>query len=95
MLLFEKSLIGVYCNRFYDLGEKRVTFSCYGRINANSTGKDLNVRNINTKAGPQNSQIVLPLNRSFFSCQNDHLLGNANNFDYVSPPPYTFKYYKC
>ena len=90
MLLFEKRFIGVYCNRFYDLGEKHATFPFYGKINANRAGKDLNVTNKNTKADPQNSQIVLPLNSSIFSCQNDHHLGDANNIDYVSPPSLHF-----
>ena len=33
----------------------------------------------------------------FFNCRNDHHLGDAINFDYVSPsprPPYTFKNYE-
>ena len=65
MFLFEKSLIGAYCNRLYDLKEKQDSFSCYGRIKANSAGKILNVTNINTKMGPPNRQIGLPLNSSF------------------------------
>ena len=65
MFLFNKSLIGVYCNRLYDLEERHGVFSCYGRIKTISAGKDLNVTNINTKAGPINRQIGLPLNSSF------------------------------
>ena len=49
MFLFEKSIIGTYCNRLYDLKESHSPFSCYGRIKANSAGKNLNVTNINTK----------------------------------------------
>ena len=49
MFLFEKSIIGIYCNRLYDLKESHSPFSCYGRIKANSAGKNLNVININTK----------------------------------------------
>ena len=49
MYLFEKSLIGAYCNRLYDLKERQDSFLCYGRINANSAGKNLNVTNINSK----------------------------------------------
>ena len=49
MLLFEKSVIGAYCNMLYDLKESHSLFSCYGRIKANSAGKNLNVTNINTK----------------------------------------------
>ena len=53
--MFEKSLMGAYCNRLYDLWERQSRFSCYGRIKASSAGKNLNVTNINTKAGPSKS----------------------------------------
>ena len=51
MFLFEKSVISTYCNRLYDLKESHSPFSCYGRIKANSAGKNLNIRNINPKKG--------------------------------------------
>ena len=66
MFLFEESLIGAYCNRLYDLGERLGPFSCYGRIKANSADKNLNVTNMNTKADPPNRQISLPLHRPPF-----------------------------
>ena len=87
--MFEKSSIGAYWIKLYHLGERRDLFSCYGRIKANSAGKNLNVRNRNTKAGPPNRQLGLPLTSSFFMSLNDHHLGGAINFDYVSPPPQT------
>ena len=65
MFLHEKSLIGAYYNRLYDSGERHGSFLCCGRIKENSAGKDLNVLNINIKAGPPNRQIGLPLNGSF------------------------------
>ena len=65
MFLHEKSLIGAYYNRLYDSGERHGFFSCSGRIKENSVGKDLNVLNINTTAGPPNRQIGFPLNGSF------------------------------
>ena len=34
-------------------------------LKQNSAGKDINVTNINTKAGPPNRQICLPLNSLF------------------------------
>ena len=49
MFLLEKSVIGTYCNRLYDLKERQGPLSCYGRIKANSAGKNLNVTNINPK----------------------------------------------
>ena len=67
-------------------------FHAMAELNQNSPGKDANVTNKNTKAGPPNCQIGIA---HFFNCQNGYHLGNTNNFDDVSPPPYTFKYYKC
>ena len=49
MLLFEKSLIGAYCNRLYNLKERHRSFHAMGRIKANNASKNLNVININTK----------------------------------------------
>ena len=49
MFLLEKSVIGTYCNRVYDLKESHSLFSCHGQIKANSAGKNLNVTNINSK----------------------------------------------
>ena len=49
MILFEKSVIGIYCFRLNDLKESHSPFSCYGRIRANSAGKNFNVTNINPK----------------------------------------------
>ena len=51
MFLLEKSVIGTYCNRLYDLKESHSPFLCYGQIQANSAGKNLNVTNINPKKG--------------------------------------------
>ena len=51
MFLFEKSLIGAYWNRLYDVRERHGHLSCYGQIKANSAGTNLNVTNINMKAG--------------------------------------------
>ena len=51
MFLLEKSEIGTYCNRLYDLKESHSPFSCYGRIKANSAGQNHNVININQKMG--------------------------------------------
>ena len=65
MFLFEKSVIGAYCNKLYDLGERYGAFSCYGPIKANSPGENLNVTNIDMKAGSRNRQIGLPINSSF------------------------------
>ena len=65
MFLFEKSLIGAYGNRLYDLGKRHGPFTCYGLNKANTAGKDVIVTNVNTKAGPPNRRICLPLNSSF------------------------------
>ena len=63
--MLENSLEGAYFNRLYDSGERHGPLSCYGRIKANSAGKNLDVTDINTKAGPPNRQIGLPLSSSF------------------------------
>ena len=41
-------------------------FHFMAKLKENSAGKDVNVTNKNTKAGPPNRQIGLPLNSSFF-----------------------------
>ena len=41
-------------------------FHAMAESKQNSAGEDVNVTNINTKVGPQNLQIDLPLNSSFF-----------------------------
>ena len=41
MFLLEKSLIGVYCNRLYDLRERHGSFLCYDRIIAKAPAKIL------------------------------------------------------
>ena len=61
MFLFEKSVIGTYCNRFYDFEQRHGPFSCYGRIKANSAGKNLNVTNINKKKGMLLNHFVIAL----------------------------------
>ena len=80
MFLFQGSLIGVYCNRLYDLRERHGPFSCYGQIKANSAGKDLNVTNINTKTGPPNRQIGLPPNSSFLLLSKRSPFGRRHQF---------------
>ena len=71
MFLFEKSSIATYRNRLYDLGQRHGPFPCYGQNKANGAGENLNVTNINTcnkintKVGPPNREIGLPLNSSF------------------------------
>ena len=84
--MLKKNLIGAYRIRLYDLGERHGPFSCYGRIKANSTGKDIDVTNIYVKAGLPNCQTGLKLNSSFFNSQNNLYLSDAIDFDYVSRP---------
>ena len=61
MFLLEKTVIGTYCTRFYDLKERHSPFSCYGRIKANSAGKNLNVTNIDPKKGMLLNHFVVAL----------------------------------
>ena len=48
---FHKGVDGLKSLGTPDLKESHSPFSCYGRIKANSAGKNLNVTNINTKKG--------------------------------------------
>ena len=86
MFLFEKILIGIYCNWLYDLGQRHGPFSCYDQIKANSAGKNLNVTNINTKAGPPNHQICLPLNSSFLYQSKRPQFGLRHQFQLCFTP---------
>ena len=88
MFLFEKSVIGAYCNRLYDFKEKQGPVSCQGQNKANSAGKNLNVTNINTKAGPPNHRTCLSPNSSFLYESKRPRSGEVISFDYVSAYPY-------
>ena len=44
-------------------GKGMAPFYAMAELKQNSAGKDFNVTNINTKTGPPNRQIGLPLNR--------------------------------
>ena len=61
MCLFEKSVIGAYCNRLNDLKESDSPFSCYGRLKANSASKILIVTKINPKKGMLLNHFVVAL----------------------------------
>ena len=61
MFLFEKSVVGTYCNRLYDLKERHDPFSYYSPIKSNSAGKNLNVTNINLKKGMLLNHFVVAL----------------------------------
>ena len=80
MFLFEKSVIGAHLHRLYDLKERHGPFLCYGRTKANSAGKDLNVTNINTKAGPSNRQIGQTVNSSCLYLSKRSLFGRHHQF---------------
>ena len=80
MLLFEKSLIGAYCNRLYELKNRQDPFSCYERIKANSADEILNITNTNTKAGPPNRRTCLPPNSSFLYESKRPSFGRRHQF---------------
>ena len=92
--MFEKSLVGAYCNRLYDLKERQDSFSCYGRIKANSAGKNLNVTNSNTKAGLPNCRTCLPSNSSFLYESKRPPFWATPSVLTMFHPPYTFKSYE-
>ena len=43
MFLFEKILIGAYCNSLYDLGQRHGPFHAVAELKQNTPGKNLNV----------------------------------------------------
>ena len=79
MFLFEKTVIGVYRNRLYGLKE-RLPFHDMATLKANSAGKNLNVTNINTKAGPPNRQTCLQPNNSFVYESKQPSFGQRHQF---------------
>ena len=54
MFLFEKSSIGAYCNKLYDLKKAIAPFHAMAELKQIVQEKNLNVTNINTKAGRPN-----------------------------------------
>ena len=89
MFWFEKSVIGAHRNRLYDLKERQGPFLCYDRIKENTAGKTLNVTLLISKRALQIVEHAYHQTAHFFRSQNDHHLGDAINFDYVSLPPLT------
>ena len=65
MFLFEKSLIDVYCNWLYNKEKGLAFFRAMAELKQTAPAKILIPTNVDTKAGPQNCQIGLPLNSSF------------------------------
>ena len=63
MLLFEKSIIGTYCNRPYDLKESHSSFSCHAKAELKqiAQAKFPNTTDINTKKGMLLNHFVVAL----------------------------------
>ena len=79
MLLFEKSLIGAYCNRLYDLGKSRAPFHATAELKQTALVKIL-ISSISTqKRAHQIVEHAYHQTAHFFMKQNDHHLGDAIN----------------
>ena len=66
-------------------------FHAMAEFEANSTGKDLNVTNINMKAGPSNCQIGLSINSLFLYESKRPPFEPHHQFwlCFIPPPPFT------
>ena len=89
MLLFEKSFIGVYCNKLYDLKKGRAPFHAKAELKQTALEKILMSPVLIRKRAYEIVEHAYHQAAHFFMSQNDHHLGEAINFDYVSSPPFT------
>ena len=87
MFLFEKSLIGAYCNRLYDLKKASAPFHAKGELKQTALAKILMSPILLRKRAHQIVEHAYHQTAHFFMSQNDHHLGDVINFDYVSSPP--------
>ena len=96
MFLFEKSLIGAYCNRLYDLKKGRAFFHAKAELKQTAQAKILMSQILIRKRGHQIVEHAYHQTAHFFMSQNDHHLGDSINFDYVSSlaPLLTLKTYE-
>ena len=96
MFLFEKSLIGPYCNGLYDLKKGSATFHAKAELKQTTLAKILMSPKLIRKRARHIVEHAYHQTAHFFMSQNDHHLGDAINFDYVSSPHsfYSFKNYE-
>ena len=88
MFLLEKSLIGAYCNKLYDLNKGSVPFHAKAELKQTALAKILMSPILIRNRAHQIVEHAYHQTAHFFMSQNDHHLGDAINFDYVlSPPP--------
>ena len=76
MLLFQKSLIGAYCNRLFDLKKGMTPFYIKAELKQTALAKILMSLILIRKRDHQTAH--------FFDCQNDRHLGYAIIFLYIS-----------
>ena len=87
MFLFEKSLVGVYCNRLYVSKERHGLFHAMAELKQIAQAKILMSQIFIRKQAHQIVEYAYRQTVHFFMSQNNHHLGYAINFDYVSPLP--------
>ena len=90
MFLFEKSLIGAYCNRLYDFKEKQGPFHAMAELKQTALAKILMSPIVIPKRAHQIGEHAYHHTAHFCMGQNDHHLGYAINFGYVSSLPLSF-----
>ena len=86
MFLFEKSSIGAYCNRLYDLKKGMATFHARVELKQTALAKILMSPILIQKRAHQIVEHAYHQTAHFFMGQNNHHLRDAINFDYVSSP---------
>ena len=74
------------CNRFYDLKKVMVPFHAMAELKQTALAKILMSPILIRKRAHQIVEHAYHQTAHFFMSQNDHHLGDAINFDYVSSP---------
>ena len=91
MILFEKSSIGVYCNRLHNLKKGMTPFYAKAELKQMALVKILISPILIRKQANQIVKHAYHQTTHFFMSQNYHHLGDAINLDYVSSlSPLTF-----
>ena len=85
--MFDKSSMGAYCNRLYDLKEGMVSFHAKAELKQTAQEKILMSPILIRKRAHQIVEHAYHQTVYFFMSQNNHHLGDAINFDYISSPP--------
>ena len=86
MFLFENSIISAYCYRLYDLKERHGPFYAMAKLKQIAQAKIFMSQILMQKRAHQIVEHAYHQTAHFFMSQNNHYLGDAINYDYISPP---------